>query len=263
MCEKIDTVSERIALTPDSYLIKNFIEYDVISSLEREINFAGIHSVNHRPKSVFQADTHFNVDNEKDSYYYLRCPSIIPNQLSSMVPIVRKIRDRLEEITGVATMRPVHCNIAKILKYQGNNQLKNHADKIIDLKEKSNIYTIRFGANRCILLKNKIDDREIIVEIPHNSLFVLGHQTNQEWTHGIPPCNTPGATYSIVLRESVTYLHKKTLKVWGPRTKYPTVDLMLENLNDPTINAQPPEIYQRWHIENKFPVELDHYSFFF
>ena len=241
---------------PDSYLITKFIDLDVISALEREINFAGIPSVAGRPKAVFQADTYY-LDNNGDSYYYLRCPSIIPDQLVGMVPTVDRIRNRLKELTGV------RCNIAKILKYQGTNQLKNHADKIIDLKEESNIYTIRFGATRSLLLKNKTTNQEIKVDIPHNSLFILGWKTNQEWTHGIPKSDNPGATYSIVLRESVTYLHKKTLKVWGPRTKYPSVTDLLENLTDPTVVPKPPEIYQRWREENLIPVELDHYSYFF
>lgn len=249
---------EKIEGTPDSYLVKNFIPFDplnyidVISGLEREISFAGIPSLNGKPKAVFQADTYAD-----DSYYYLRCPSIKPEELTSMVPTVNVVRNQLTNITGA------NCNIAKVLKYQGTDQLKNHADKIIDLKERSNIYTIRFGAQRSILLRNKIDGREILIEIPHNCLFVLGWETNQQWTHGIPKSEVIGTTYSIVLRESVTYLHKKTLKVWGPRTKYLTVDDLLKNLTDPTTNPLPHEIFERWHVENKIPVSLDHYSFFF
>ena len=242
----------KIDKTEDSYIVENFIQdkeflSNITVLLEQEIIF-GNHYKNNKPLAVFQADK------IGDSYSYLRCPSIKPEILDNFTPSVDKIRTLLNDKFEVKT------NIAKILKYQNNNSLKNHADKIIDLEEGSNIYTIRFGATRPLLLINKTTNEEILLKLPNNSMMILGWETNRHWTHGIPKISEfceNGITYSIVLRTSVTFLHQPTMSIWGPRTNISDICKLSKNN---LIKKDPNEIIRLWGIENKMPVNLDHYK---
>lgn len=243
---------EKVEGTPDSFIVKNFLDNSladrVVDLLEREVEWPkyGSHGA---PKAVFQAKE------RDDSFAYLRCPSIKPSEITSFSPTVSVISEAVNE---------GKCNIAKILKYEGSSKLKNHADKIIDLQERSNIYTLRFGETRNLLLKEKQGNKEILIEMPHNTLFILGWETNRFFTHGAPKINLEKQTYSIVLRTSVTWLHKPTLRLWGPRTEFSTTEsLLLSKI--PTydeIKTAETQLTRLWAIENKTTVDLNHYSLF-
>jgi hypothetical protein len=150
------------------------------------------------------------------------------------------------------------CNIAKLLCYASENvSLKSHADKIIDLEEGSDIFMLRFGSPRTVLLTHKETGEKVEILVKPGSLFVLDYETNRHWTHGILPANEEQSqtAYSIILRRSVTYLHKPTLCLWGPRTMNKSCDdVRHTNCDDKEI------IKHLWSIENKQVVSLDHYK---
>lgn len=83
----------------------------------------------------------------------------------------------------------------------GRDLITEHADKTLDITPGSVIVNLSLGATRHLTLRTK-DKRSITVrgvpqeqqqrlsqrvELPHNSVFVLGLETNRRWVHGIRP----------------------------------------------------------------------------
>jgi hypothetical protein len=77
----------------------------------------------------------------------------------------------------------------------GNDHISEHADKTLDVLKGTNIVNVSFGALRRMRLKQKksdnlngIEENNIQkIELPHNSVFVLGWETNRYFLHGIKP----------------------------------------------------------------------------
>lgn len=81
----------------------------------------------------------------------------------------------------------------------GRDLITEHADKTLDVTPGSVIVNLSLGATRHLTLRTK--DKQSItvrgvpqeqrlsqrVELPHNSVFVLGLETNRRWVHGIRP----------------------------------------------------------------------------
>ncbi len=86
-------------------------------------------------------------------------------------------------------------NHALIQRYQdGVSYISPHADKTLDIERGSAIINLSLGATRTMQLRSK--DRVYMpdgthqfpsrrVELPHNSLFVLGWETNRAYMHAI------------------------------------------------------------------------------
>ncbi|KAF9025626.1 hypothetical protein BDZ89DRAFT_1135293 [Hymenopellis radicata] len=79
----------------------------------------------------------------------------------------------------------------------GHDHISEHADKTIDIVRHpvSNIVNVSLGATRTMVLRHKDDDSQSdaflqTIPLPHNSMFVLGLETNREWKHGIHPVRT-------------------------------------------------------------------------
>lgn len=230
---------EKVEETEDCYVIYNFLDEseNVIQNLEKEINFKNVCG---KPKAVFQS-----LSSDLNHFYYLRCPSIKPEKITDFTPMIEKINNQLK------TYYPNEkCNIAKIVKYgdDSSTQLKNHSDKIIDLKHNSNIFSVRFGATKYMSLIHKQTNKEILVKLPNNSMIVIGWKTNKYFTHGVPKNSEGSKTYSIVLRTSITKLNKINLSLSGKkvgRNNLPYTD---------------EELIKLWSFENKEPISDTHYD---
>ena len=69
------------------------------------------------------------------------------------------------------------------------------------------------------------------IQMPHNSIFVLGPQTNREWLHGVRADKRPaaekvneekayeGERISITFRQIGTFMNKKEKTIWGSGAK--------------------------------------------
>jgi hypothetical protein len=74
------------------------------------------------------------------------------------------------------------------------------------------------------------------IKLPHNSLFVLGWQTNREWQHAIRPDKRPasertpdetafyGERISLTLRTVATFLNRHTGQIYGQGARCKTID---------------------------------------
>jgi alkylated DNA repair dioxygenase AlkB len=86
----------------------------------------------------------------------------------------------------------------------GADYISEHSDKTIDAVRGSNIVNVSLGAQRIMTLRMKKDGAQQLpgaetatsrpaqrIPLPHNSMFVLGPETNKKWLHGINHDNRP------------------------------------------------------------------------
>jgi alkylated DNA repair dioxygenase AlkB len=113
-----------------------------------------------------------------------RHPADEQPQMVSWTPISDELRRAVEAALSQ------RVNHALIQWYRsGRDWISEHSDKTLDVAPKSVICNLSIGATRVMLLKSK--DRDVSqrrlqrIDLPHNSLFVLGLDTNREWRHEI------------------------------------------------------------------------------
>ncbi len=192
---------------------------------------------------------------------WLRCPSIENQTMYKMSDIVYDIREEMHNKIGIWGIDPP--NIAKIQKYNdGNVDIKPHTDKILDLAPGSKIYLIRFGATRTVILQHKVTKEIRKIDMPHNTLLILDYEDNLQWTHSVakdPSITEPG--YSIVFRNSVTFLDEEKGVVYGEHTPFKTrEDISLTNLDKfYTKEEQTKELVKMYNKENNNVISLEDY----
>ena len=122
-----------------------------------------------------------------------------------------KIRAHVER----ALQHPVNHVLIQLYR-SGADYISEHSDKTIDVVRDSRIVNLSLGARRTMTLKTKKDSlhtstnddddgegagargtaqrRTQRVPLPHNSLFVMGLQTNARWMHSVHTDKRPEAT---------------------------------------------------------------------
>lgn len=115
-----------------------------------------------------------------------RVPSDEQFSTSPLTPLVNEIRQHVERAVGQSFN---HCLIQ--MYRTGLDYISEHSDKTLDISRGTSIANLSLGAERVMRLCSKADtpgNRETIsVALPHNSLFVLGWNTNRSHMHGIRP----------------------------------------------------------------------------
>jgi len=164
-------------------------------------------------------------------------------------PTVQSIREQVEKTVG----HPV--NHALIQLYRGGeDNISDHSDKTLDIVRGSLIVNVSLGARRTMTLRMKkaasvtpeldqprrasapassphsqTDGRRIAqrIPLPHNSLFILGQDTNQIWLHAIRADKRllsektaeelafNGERISLTFRQIGTFINPKEETIWG------------------------------------------------
>ena len=157
--------------------------------------------------------------------------------LFEFTPTVQKIRQEAESLLGQS------FNHALIQLYRdGVDNISEHADKTLDIVRNSMIVNVSLGAQRSMTLRVKKSKhthgtdspsmrQSQRIKMPHNSVFVLGPQTNREWLHGVRADKRPtaeksedekafgGERISITFRQIGTFMSKKDKTIWGAGAK--------------------------------------------
>ncbi|KAI9663730.1 MAG: hypothetical protein M1821_007220 [Bathelium mastoideum] len=152
-------------------------------------------------------------------------------------PTIQRIRDHVER----ALKHPINHVLIQLYR-SGTDYISEHSDKTLDIVRGSSIANASFGAQRTMRLRLKksalkgkeLDSHEADptgsrpsqrIVMPHNSLFVLGPQTNARWLHGINPDKRPlgirGEAENAYggVRISLTFRHIGTFISIGPDSK--------------------------------------------
>ena len=159
-------------------------------------------------------------------------PPLLP-----FTPILQQLRREVE------TTLSQSFNHALIQLYRGGvDNISEHSDKTLDIVRGSSIVNLSLGAQRVMTLRTKKSKRTHGVDsssmrqtqrisMPHNSVFVLGPKTNQEWLHGVRADKKPsqektkeerayeGERISITLRQIGTFLDRGEQYIWGAGAK--------------------------------------------
>ena len=222
----------------DSHLQLNFLPQSLaenaFASLADEVSFSKM-TIKDYPVPRLVAIQGELIDGVLEPVY--RHPADIQPELTAWTPTILKIRDALNEATGL------NLNHVLIQLYRsGEDNISPHTDKTLDILRGTSIYTISFGAKRTLILRSKIDksglsDSSQAIEeaalksnsscekvqripLPHNSLFILGSRTNSQYLHSIKAdkrmstlktpeelfCN--GQRISLTFRCIATFYHR-------------------------------------------------------
>jgi len=175
----------------DSYLVLDSVPQDLadvaFDQLREEVHWR---TMFHRGGEVPRLVAVEGQINEDGSYPIYRHPADESPSLLPFSPTVARIRQHVEEVL----CQPV--NHVLIQHYRsGTDYISEHSDKTIDVVRGSKIVNVSLGAQRIMTLRTKKDkskaegdDRNRSIQripLPHNSMFVMGLETNMRWMHAI------------------------------------------------------------------------------
>ena len=157
--------------------------------------------------------------------------------LLSFTPMVWKIKREVERLLE----QPFNHVLIQLYR-NGEDNISEHADKTLDIVRGSNIVNVSLGAQRVMMLRTKKlkpilgNDSPIIrntqkIPMPHNSVFVLGPQSNREWLHGVRADKRPlhekseeekayeEERISLTFRQIGTFMNEEAQLIWGTGAK--------------------------------------------
>lgn len=113
-----------------------------------------------------------------------RHPTDYPQMATEWTATVLQIKNIVESVMRCS------FNHGLVQYYRsGMDYISEHADKSLDILHGTPIVSVSIGASRVMILKLKPDVKPntntIKISLPHNSLFVLGYETNRLYTHSI------------------------------------------------------------------------------
>ncbi|KAI5805819.1 hypothetical protein EDC01DRAFT_640420 [Geopyxis carbonaria] len=220
----------------DSYIICDLLPEDsagtVFETLKNEVAWR---SMFHRGGEVPRLVAVQGQVADDGSFPIYRHPADESPPLLPFSPTVEFIRRRVESILEHKV------NHVLIQHYRhGNDYISEHSDKTIDIARGSKIVNVSIGAQRTMCLRTKKDKFSSVGEdddipkremqripLPHNSMFVLGLETNKKWLHGIkqdrrmpslksgPELSYNGERISLTFRHIETYLSGDEKIIWG------------------------------------------------
>ncbi|PYH98055.1 isochorismatase family protein family [Aspergillus ellipticus CBS 707.79] len=143
---------------------------------------------------------------------------------------VDRVRAIIERILG----HPLNHALIQLYR-DGQDRISEHSDKTLDIVRGSSICNVSLGAQRVMVLRTKGQGSEDTdsgrltqrIPMPHESLFVLGQNTNMRWLHGIRPDKRAeaeksieeraygGARISLTFRHIGTFLDPAGDMIWG------------------------------------------------
>ncbi|KAI0701296.1 hypothetical protein BC835DRAFT_1404538 [Cytidiella melzeri] len=217
----------------DTELVFNIIPQDLAATaferLRKEVRWQ---VMRHRGGEVPRLVAQEGEVNHDGSFPIYRHPSDQSPPLLSFSPTVSLIREHVQKVLH----QPV--NHVLIQHYRsGADFISEHSDKTIDIVRGSRIVNVSLGARRHMTLRSKdlkpgTDRREIQrVKLPHNSMFVLGLETNAKWQHAVKHDNRPddlkdedelfnnGERISLTFRHIGTFISEDETLIWGQGAK--------------------------------------------
>mmetsp|Transcript_2663 Transcript_2663/g.2787 ORF Transcript_2663/g.2787 Transcript_2663/m.2787 type:complete len:321 (-) Transcript_2663:175-1137(-) len=208
----------------DSYLILNVLPADLANAFYEVNNEQSWHIMNNKGSPVPRlVSTQGSIIGDLEPIY---------RHSSNQRPILNSWTPLVDEIRKIVIERiEIDFNHALIQLYRsGRDNISEHSDKTLDVTRGTPICTLSLGAKRTLILRSKSKDTDRIVEkipLPHNSLFVLGSDTNRTFRHCIKECKRAdnlksveelfceGQRISLTFRSISTFYDKKTCSLYG------------------------------------------------
>ncbi|KAK9465927.1 hypothetical protein V1512DRAFT_248696 [Lipomyces arxii] len=146
------------------------------------------------------------------------------------MPLYRHPQDRFIEpvqfsslITRVAQVASTivghELNHVLIQQYRsGRDYISEHADKTIDLIPNTSIVNVSIGDVRELIFREKERSPSRLkqtFELPHNSMLVMGLDTNATYLHGIKRRPDKGIRVSLTFRACGTFINGAHTLIYG------------------------------------------------
>ena len=175
-----------------------------------------------------------------------RHPADEAPRLRRWSPTVLKIKKRLETLLD----QPFNHVLIQLYR-TGEDNISEHSDKTLDIVHRSSVVNVSLGAQRTMTLRTKKSPRPSSgfdnsssssmrntqrVPLPHNSVFVLGPQSNSDWLHGVRADKRPpgektveekafgGERVSLTFRHIGTFLLEEEERgrswIWGSGARH-------------------------------------------
>ncbi|KAI0260338.1 hypothetical protein BC834DRAFT_957645 [Gloeopeniophorella convolvens] len=214
----------------DTYLLESILPQELAEvAFERLQSEVAWNTMYHRGGEVPRLVAVEGEIFEDGSYPIYRHPADESPPLRPFSPTVSQIRAHVERALG----HPVNHVLIQLYR-TGADYISEHSDKTVDVVRGSRIVNVSLGAQRTMTLKTKKDARgpgedarrTQRVPLPHNSLFVLGLQTNARWMHSVHTDRRPeatkepaerGARISLTFRRIGTFLTPALGEAGGQR----------------------------------------------
>lgn len=230
-------MEQKELILDDTYIIYNITELEDISieNLKNEINFQEMYSQGLPVPRLISIQ---GIYNEIKPLY--RHPADSQPEIVQMTPIVKKICEI------ISTKCDEKFNHVLIQMYRdGNDYIGEHSDKTLDIMKGTKIVNYSIGSTRTMKLRTKKinnEDRQIKkIKLKHNSLFILGWNSNKKWLHSINPDKRPqfeksedelfnsGERISFTFRNIATFIDSDG-KIIGQGSKFQQKDTDIELL---------------------------------
>lgn len=243
----------------DSYLLTDAlpINKSLFDKINSEIKWQEMrHQGGLVPREISIQGT-IKIENGNKYEPIYRHPADEQPELIDWTPSVLKIKTQIEKLIEQ------EFNHALIQRYRnGKDYIGAHSDKTLDILKETNIVNYSLGATRIMILENK-KDKEIKqkIQLPHNSVFVMGWKTNREWLHSIKQdrrmnkLKNPdellfdGQRISLTFRTITTFRNTNTGLLFGQGARKTSIQ----------VNSKVDErnLLQAFSAENKQGEEFD------
>jgi alkylated DNA repair dioxygenase AlkB len=248
----------------DSYLVYDVLPENIAKNcFELVKNEIGWNEMYHHggkvPRLISVQGT---IQNDTEPLY--RHPADEQPKLIEWTKTVDQIRMIIEKLIGQK------LNHALIQYYRnGNDWISEHSDKTLDVTRGTRIVNLSLGATRTMILRSKKADETSVrpkqcINLTHNSLFVLGWNTNKEMLHSIRQDKRSitektedelienGERISLTFRSIATFMQNDG-KIFGQGAKYKTVAELADTciINEPESEAEAIEILKCFSKENR------------
>lgn len=211
------------------------VKDEIFHWLYREVQWQTMHHAQGEVPRLVCCQGQFGKDGSMPVY---RHPSDQSLPLLHFSPTVQLVREQVEKIVK----HPVNHVLIQLYR-SGADYISEHSDKSLDIVRGSNIANVSFGAQRTMRLRTKRSEKDTNgktdelskdlqrstqrVHMPHNSMFILGQETNMRWLHGINADKRldqerseaerayGGMRISLTFRHIGTFLDNESTLIWG------------------------------------------------
>ncbi|KAI5853202.1 hypothetical protein DFP73DRAFT_507077 [Morchella snyderi] len=234
----------------DSSLVNNILppalSKTAFDNLKKEVAWRTMYHRGGEVPRMVAVEGVVDSDGDERSFPIYRHPADESPPLLQFSPTVQLIVDCVQKVLN----HPV--NHVLIQHYRdGNDYISEHSDKTLDIVRGSKIVNVSLGAQRTMILRTKKDAAKQKaaestsqeqsnrpeghgperttqrIPLPHNSMFILGLETNKKWLHGIrqdrretglktvQEMSHNGERISLTFRHIGTFLSDKEKEIWG------------------------------------------------
>lgn len=235
---------------------------DAFEKLLNEISWEEVsHRGGHLPRLVaIQGD----ISSDGGTPVY-RFPADVMPRLMPISPTVKLIQEQV-------TKRMGHTVNHVLIQYyrNGTDYISEHSDKTLDIVPNTSIGNFSLGAQRNMIFRTKksrklvdqiSESRQIIrTPLPHNSLCIMGLDTNKFWLHGIRQdkrfknidssidLGLQAARISLTFRKIGTFISEDHLCIWGQGATAKSKEYACPIANNSTLQVE--KIIQAFRMEN-------------